>query len=382
MQTGRQDGYDVVVVGAGIVGLACAWMATRRGLSVAVVEKDHRCIGASIRNFGFVTVTGQRAGKTWRRAMRSRDLWAELAPQANIAVLHQGLWVLAQRPAAWTVLEAFAKTDMGEQCQLCDAQQTANRAPFLRTQGAQGALYSPHELRVESREAIGQLAQWLAEEHQVDFFFGHEAVGLLPNGLEMSSARGQIRLAAERVVLAPGTRLTGLAKPYLADLSLGLTQLQMLRVRPLSPYQQSSAVMSDLSLVRYAGYTGLAEHRGLLAQLQVECPDSLADGIHLIVVQSADGSLVVGDSHHPEESVDPFGREVVDRRILRHMLEAIALDGYEVVDRWLGWYPVGGPEDALVLSPEPGLRVVSVTSGTGASTAFGLAEEVFDQWSN
>jgi hypothetical protein len=64
------------------------------------------------------------------------------------------------------------------------------------------------------------------------------------------------------------------------------------------------------------------------------------------------------------------------------MAEAIHVGDYQVLDRWLGWYPVGGPDDALVLSPEPGLRVVSVTSGTGASTAFGLAEEVFDQWSN
>lgn len=382
MRTGRQDGYDVVVVGAGIVGLACAWMSVRRGLRVAVVERDSRCIGASIRNFGFVTVTGQRAGDTWRRAMRSRDLWAELSPQAQIPVLHQGLWLLAQRPAAMTVLQAFARTEMGEQCELFDPQRAAERAPFLRTEGAQGALYSPHELRVESRDAIGQLAAWLAAAHGVDFFFDHEAVDAMPNAVELTSGRGRIRLAAERVVLAPGTALTGLAKPYLEEWRLGLTQLQMLRVRPLTAYRQTAAVMSDLSLVRYAGYTGLAEHRGLLAQLQAECPESLADGIHLIVVQSADGSLVVGDSHHPAPVVDPFTQEAVDRRILRHMMETIQIGGYEVVDRWLGWYPVGGPSDALVLAPEPWLRVVCVTSGTGASTAFGLAEEVFDQWSS
>lgn len=382
VQKSRRDGYDVVVVGAGIVGMACAWMAVRRGLSVAVVERDHRCVGASIRNFGFVTVTGQRAGATWRRAMRSRDLWAELAPKANIQVIHQGLWVLAQRPEAQAVLQAFSRSEMGEQCRLVDAEQAGREAPFLKTDGAQAALYSPHELRVESRQAIGQLAHWLAEQQGVDFFFEHEAVGLVSGGLEITSARGQIRLSAERVVLAPGTALTGLAKPYLADLSLGLTQLQMLRVRPKADYRQTSAVMSDLSLVRYAGYTGLMAHRALLDRLEQECPESLANGIHLIVVQSADGSLVVGDSHHPAESVDPFGQEAVDQRILDHMAEAIHVGDYQVLDRWLGWYPVGGPDDALTLAPEPSLRVVCVTSGTGASTAFGLAEEVFDQWSN
>jgi glycine/D-amino acid oxidase-like deaminating enzyme len=61
-------GYDVIVVGADIVGLAHAWVASRRGLRVLVVERDPRCVGASVRNFGFVTVTGQGAGDTWRRA--------------------------------------------------------------------------------------------------------------------------------------------------------------------------------------------------------------------------------------------------------------------------------------------------------------------------
>ena len=39
--------------------------------------------------------------------------------------------------------------------------------------------------------------------------------------------------------------------------------------------------------------------------------------MHLIVVQSADGSLVVGDSHHYGAAPDPFAREEIDALILR-----------------------------------------------------------------
>ncbi len=58
---------DLVVVGAGIVGLAHALAAARRGLSVIVVDRDTQANGASIHNFGFVTVTGQQAGDVWHR---------------------------------------------------------------------------------------------------------------------------------------------------------------------------------------------------------------------------------------------------------------------------------------------------------------------------
>ena len=37
-----------------------------------VVDRDTRANGASIRNFGFITITGQQAGECWQRAMRCR----------------------------------------------------------------------------------------------------------------------------------------------------------------------------------------------------------------------------------------------------------------------------------------------------------------------
>ena len=99
--------YDIAIVGAGIVGIAHALAASRLGLRVVVIDRDQRSVGASIRNFGFVTVTGQQQGECWRRAMRSRDIWEEVAPQAGIPILHQGLAVVARRPEATVVLEAF-----------------------------------------------------------------------------------------------------------------------------------------------------------------------------------------------------------------------------------------------------------------------------------
>ena len=41
------DSFDLVVLGAGVSGLAAAWKATQRGLSVAVVERDDEVGGAA-----------------------------------------------------------------------------------------------------------------------------------------------------------------------------------------------------------------------------------------------------------------------------------------------------------------------------------------------
>jgi glycine/D-amino acid oxidase-like deaminating enzyme len=63
----RTGPFDLAVVGAGIIGLACALAAARRGKRVVVIDRDAQANGASVRNFGFVTVTGQARGDMWRR---------------------------------------------------------------------------------------------------------------------------------------------------------------------------------------------------------------------------------------------------------------------------------------------------------------------------
>jgi hypothetical protein len=54
----------------------------------------------------------------------------------------------------------------------------------------------------------------------------------------------------------------------------------------------------------------------------------------------------------------------------------------EVLERWLGVYAWSGEGEFLVATPETGVHVVSVTSGIGMTTAFGLAERVFHQLLN
>jgi FAD dependent oxidoreductase TIGR03364 len=341
-----------------------------------VVERDAACIGASIRNFGFITITGQAPGDTWRRAMHSREVWQQVAPCAGIDIVHRSLWLAAYRPEAHDVLEAFMRTPMGEACELLDAADAQARAPALSLADAHSVLYSPHELRVESRTAIGLLARWLAEVHGVTFRFG-EAV-LEVRAPRVRTSRGTLH--AERVVVCTNTDLHGLFAERIAAHELTLCRLQMLRVKPEPGFRLPGSVMMDLSLVRYEGYSTLPEAAALRARLQQEEAASLAHGIHLIVVQSADGSLVVGDSHHYADAPEPFAMEEVDQLILRHLRSTLDLESARITERWTGVYPSSKTTPCVIDAPDDATRVVLVTSGTGASTGFGIAHDVFERW--
>lgn len=363
--------YDLAIVGAGIVGLAHALAGLRRGLRVVVVDREAEAIGASVRNFGFVTVTGQQAGDCWRRAMRSRDVWEEVAPKAGIPIEHAGLLVTARRPEAMAVLEAFRATDMGADCRLMTAAEArAEHGAILADTDLEGALWSPHERRVESRFAVGRLAAWL-EAEGVAFRRRTLVRAVAPGRLETTTGP----VTACRIVVCPGDDLTGLYPEVIAALGIQRCRLHMLKVRPERGFRLPGSVMSDLSLVRYLGYAELPEAETLRRRLVMEQSEYLDNGIHLIAVQGSDGDLVVGDSHHTFWSPPPFSREAVDELMLAELRAVLRLPGARVVERWSGTYATLPGRLMIREAPADGVRIVIVTSGTGASTAFAIAEE-------
>ena len=92
--------------------------------------------------------------------------------------------------------------------------------------------------------------------------------------------------------------------------------------------------------------------------------------------QGADGGLIVGDSHHYDHLPDPFAPASAEEDILDEYRRATGEDAPPVLERWTGVYAVAQDRTYLIDTPEPGVRLVIVTSGTGASTGFGLAERV------
>jgi len=87
-------------------------------------------------------------------------------------------------------------------------------------------------------------------------------------------------------------------------------------------------------------------------------------------------SLVVGDSHHYSMTPEPFARADIDALILGEFRAAFGIDPPAVLERWIGSYAAAADRAVLIDAPEPAVRIAIVTSGTGASTAFAIGEEL------
>lgn len=364
--------YDLAVVGAGIVGLGHALAAARLGKRVVVIDRDAQANGASVRNFGFVTVTGQEAGDCWHLARRARDVWQEIAEPAGIEILQRGLVLAARLPESEAVIEAFLATEMGEGCERLTATQAQGFVPCLIADAARLALYSPHEVRVESRQAVPRVAAFLAEAFGVDFRWSTSIVAV--EAPRLIGADGGI-IEAETIVVCPGDEYTTLFPERIAAYGVTRCKLQMMRVVPAAPFALRTAVMSDLGLGRYLGYAALPEAGPLKARLDAEMAAKRENGVHLIVTQSADGSLVVGDSHHYATTPDPFGSSAVDDLILDELDAVLDLPGRVVSERWIGTYASAPGRWRFTDAPSDAVRIVIVTAGCGASTAFAIGEE-------
>lgn len=363
--------FDLAVVGAGIIGLSCARAAALKGLRVVVIDRDSQSSGASVRNFGFITATGQERGAAWTRARRTCAIWEEVAREAGIAILQRGLWMTTRRPEAVAILESFLNTEMGEGCKLLSRAAARSCCPELVNEQVQAVLLSSVDLRVESREAIPKIAAWLAERWGVEFLRQTAVLSVAPPLLETS--RGVVQAGA--VVVCPGDDIYSLYPRRIARYGVTRCKLQMLRLADPG-FRLPGALMSDLGLVRYAGYAALAEAAPLRARLEAEQGEHLKHGIHLIVVQSADGSLIVGDSHHYAATPDCFADERIDQLILDEFAAATGRSPPAVRERWIGTYAAASDRTMFIDAPASDVRIVMITSGSGASTGFAIGEEV------
>ena len=361
-----------MVVGAGIVGLAHALEARRRGLSVTVVERDERAVGASVRNFGHACITGQ-TGRNLALARSSRARWIEAGRDAGFDVAESGAVVVARSPEEMAVLEEFAAARPSE-AEVLGAAGLRRHVPVVGDDVAGGA-FLPHDLRIDQRRAVGALAAWLATQPGVRFRWATSLTGL-EEGRVLTS-RGAV--AAERTVVCVGHDVDRLFPDIARDAQVERCVLHMLRVTVpgADGHRVEPAVLSGTALLRYGGFAACPSVPRLRDRIAAERPDLLAAEVNLMFTQLPDGDLTIGDTHQRTRTVDPFADEALDDLLLAESTRLLGGRRLVVRARWRGTYATA-PDDLLVATPVPGARVVSVTTGIGMTLAFGLAADVLD----
>ncbi|MBB5121669.1 FAD-dependent oxidoreductase [Streptomyces eurocidicus] len=109
------DTSDVIVVGAGVVGAACAYYAARDGLSVTVVDRGPVAGGTTGAGEGNLLVSDKEPGPELELALLSTRLWRELARElpAPIEYEAKGGLVVASDAPALAALRKFAAAQAG-----------------------------------------------------------------------------------------------------------------------------------------------------------------------------------------------------------------------------------------------------------------------------
>ncbi|MEB8387909.1 TIGR03364 family FAD-dependent oxidoreductase [Rhodobacteraceae bacterium KMM 6894] len=370
--------YDLAVVGGGIMGLAHALHGAQAGLSVAVFERGGQADGASVRNFGMLAIVAQRPGAELDSARRTLAHWQRFGAEAGINARQAGCLFVARTPQEMAVMqECAANADQHGQSFVPIARDDlAGYAEGLRTDTALGGLWSEDAWKLDQRSAMARLSVWLQRVHGVTFLMGCEVRGIA--GGVLDTTEGAVRAA--QTVICGGSEFARLFPADFAATGVTTCQLQMLRTAPQpGEYRLSPFVLGGLSLPRYTAFADCPSLPDLRATLAQSRGREIANGIHLIAAQEADGSITIGDSHHygadaPRERLDE-----VDQLMMAETSALLALPDARIAQRWLGHYAHLPGQASLVLHPAPGVTAVTMTNGQGMTHGLAKAEDVIAQ---
>ncbi|MBN6192169.1 TIGR03364 family FAD-dependent oxidoreductase [Aneurinibacillus sp. BA2021] len=361
--TRANDTADVVVIGAGIVGLGAAYAAVRRGLRVIVLDRSDRPVGATVRNFGHLCI-GAQGGDARRYADTSRELWLRLARDAGFWLRESGTLVAARHRDELDVLEAAAR-DGG--IRMLDSAELRRRAP-LRAEGLHGGALIEADLQTDPRTAAAAIVRHLAA-NGVDFRFRTAATRLADGRVE--TTRG--RIDAGVVVVAVNHDLDQLLPEVAERHGVARCALDMMRVAATLPRPLDAPLLTGWSLIRYGRFAATPQAAALRERLHAERPDLAALDLNQMYTQLPDGTLILGDSHATATAPAPFQPEAAFAAFLAEALALFDMPEPRVIERWQGVY-AKAPGEFLVDRGDDGTLVIAATTGIGMTCGLGLAE--------
>jgi D-hydroxyproline dehydrogenase subunit beta len=350
----NKDTYDVVIVGAGIVGAACADAFAERRLRVAVVDRDVVGSGATAAGMGHIVVMDDSDAQ-FALTNYSQRLWQQMRPELPDDVEYEQtgtIWVAADEEEMTEVLrkrEYYQKR--GVAVAVMDARQLKEAEPNLRDGLAGGLLVSGDAVLYPpcaARFLIGR-----AQQRGVKLKLGGSVVQISEGSVRLNDGQ---EIAGGIVVNAAGANA--------AELTAGIDVKK----------RKGHLVITDR-------YPGFLRHQlvelGYLKSAHSVSRDSVAFNVQ----PRRTGQILIGSSRQ-------YGAEhkEVDQVMLANMVHRAqeympALGSMSAVRVWTG-FRAATPDKLPLIGPCPGYKSVFLATGhegLGITTSLGTARLLVDQ---
>jgi glycine/D-amino acid oxidase-like deaminating enzyme len=305
---------DAIVIGAGIVGAACAAELAAQGLSVTVLERGGIGGGATAAGMGHLVVMNDSPGEL-ALSKYSLDLWLALAPQldARDAFVNTGtLWVAADEEelAAARGMQA-ALASAGVRGALLDSRALREAEPALREDCA-GALHIEHDSIVYAPCVAARLLRVAqgppGAPGRIDLRLGTQVESLDAAGVRLSNGE---HIAAGAVVVANGMGASSLLP--------GL---------PLEP-KKGHLLITDR-------YPGLVHHQLLELGYIASAHQATGASVAFNVQPRSTGQLLIGSSRQFGATDDAVEPAVLARMMRRAAQYLPGLPELRAVRAWTG----------------------------------------------
>jgi FAD dependent oxidoreductase TIGR03364 len=374
-----QPSWDLIVIGAGVLGTFHAYFAAKRGWRVLLIERGDWPGEASVRNFGTL-MAGSLTGDWRRRGVESIALYRELAPLAGFDFFPSGSLFHLTTPGEAAVAQEFIQlaSQDGCRCELLEPEHAAALNPLLQRRHVRLGLFFPDDARLEPRGLFRRLIPWLTREWSVQYRPATVAVDVWASQGEacVRTADGT-ELLARHVIVCNGSDLRTLFPDRFTAAGFQRCKLLMLRTVPQPHLRMPTTVASGLTLRRYPAFS-LCPGWASLSTERV-APGLLEAGVHILAVQDPDGSFVVGDSH--EYGTGDLN-EILDARIetliLYEARKLIELASWEITERWHGVYSMPKDAELYRATIDGVIHLVTGIRGKGMTTGPAVARETID----
>jgi glycine oxidase len=287
------ESTDVVIVGGGVVGAACARELARAGWRVRILDPDIDRGQAWRAAAGMLApqIEAREGDALFELGLAGRELYAELAPALHESTgIDVGLWregianvALQEADVASLRAKVAWQRQQGHLCDWLDAGEVKERWPWIGQ--AHGALWAAREGALDPQSLV-QALRVDAGKHGMELV-RDEAMGLEAQGDRLVAVQGRAqRYPTEQVVLAAGAwsgTVAGLPRPLSIEPVRGEMvalpwpdgiERAILYSRDCYLLQRGSDTVAG-STMEYAGFDASTTSAGLtriLASVTALCP--------------------------------------------------------------------------------------------------------------